>query len=241
MGNLRIGLVGLEHVAAAEAPADAHQCEEDGEQATEATESDLCEPGAQVVHRATGDVSVGADDAVFLAEGALGELGAHAEDAGEHHPHHGPRSPHRHCEADAGDVAESDGGGERRRERLEVGDLARVIRPRVAPPHAVKSVAEGAQVHEVEAKREEDRAEEQPHHHQRKLDLARGAIVPEGEIEHEDRSDGSHHPLGEEPVESGEEPLARIHALLVHGLLLQSGCRRIGEPRYELQEQSGLG
>jgi hypothetical protein len=109
-GDLRVGLIGLEHIAAAEAPADAHQGEDHGQDLSEPAQADLGQPVAQVVHGAAGDVSVRALDAVLLAQRALGELGAHAQEARDHHPEHGAGAAEAHCDRHSGDVPESHRG-----------------------------------------------------------------------------------------------------------------------------------
>ena len=103
-------------------------------------------------------------DAVLLAEGALRELGAHAEEASHDHPEDGPGPAHSDGDRHPCDVAQADRGGQRSGEGLEVRDLAGLARLRVDPPHAVDGVTEGAKVYELEAQREEDRPEHQPSH-----------------------------------------------------------------------------
>ena len=50
-------------------------------------------------------------------------------------------------------------------------------------------MAEGSDVDEAKAKREEDRAGDEPDDDERQLDFALGPVVPEREVEKEDRGD----------------------------------------------------
>src|SRR5690606_35217013 len=110
--GLRVALVGLEHVAAAEAPADAEDREEDGERPAEPVEASLAEADVEVAHRSAEDAAVVVLLAVGHREGALGELGRHPEEAGDDHPEDGAGAALVHGHGDARDVAEAD----RRRE-----------------------------------------------------------------------------------------------------------------------------
>ena len=119
--DLRGGLVGLEHVAAAERAADA----EDRRRAAARTLPRPPMPRsasavAQVVHRPAGDGAVGVLAAVLHAERALGELRRHAEEAGDDHPEGRAGTAERDGDGDAGDVAEPDRARHRRGQRLEV-------------------------------------------------------------------------------------------------------------------------
>ena len=224
-GHLGVRLIGLEHVAAAEAPADAHHREDHRQHASESRPAQLRQAAAQEDHGPAGHMTVLARDAVLLAEGALGELRAHAEEPGQDHPEHGagPAEAHRHRHAR--DVAQTHRGGERGGQRLEVRDLARLARVRVAPAHAVDRVPEGAEVHELEAQREVERAEDQPHHHQRRLDLVATRVVPESDVEKDDRLQRIHHDHRKQRVEQAQEGTQRS---LLRGVV-ESHAERISE------------
>ena len=67
-------------------------------------------------------LTVRSHDAVLLAEGALRELGAHAEEASHGHPEDGPRPTDSDGDGHPGDVAQPDRPGQRGGESLEVRD-----------------------------------------------------------------------------------------------------------------------
>ena len=130
-----------------------------GRYAAEALEGDR-----QVVEGTAGDGAVGVHLAVLHAEGALGELGGHAEQAGQDHPEGGAGAAEGHRDADAGDVAEADGAGEGRGQRLEVRHLARVRFGRVPSPDNLQRGLESAELDEAEVEREDDTGRDQPRH-----------------------------------------------------------------------------
>ncbi len=86
------------------------------------------EPTFQEVHRSAADRAVLVLVPELHRQSALGELGAHPEQAGDDHPQRRARSADRDRDRDAGDVADANGAGHRRRQRLEVRDLPRVQR-----------------------------------------------------------------------------------------------------------------
>jgi len=117
------------------------------------------------------------DLSVELAEGALGELRAHAEKAGSDHPKYGPGPAGGHGDRDAGDVAEADGRRERARERLEVADLSGVVGVVELATGDLDGVKEGPDVDEPVAKREEDSAEDQPEDDDRQLEARENVLA----------------------------------------------------------------
>ncbi len=67
------------------------------------------------------------DVAVILGEGDLGVLGGHAHERRHPHPEQRPRPTPVNRQRDTRDVADPDGGRQRRRERLEMRDIARFV------------------------------------------------------------------------------------------------------------------
>ena len=165
--QLRMGLVGLEHVARTQTGADAKDRKYDGHYFS-ATQTALGEPLGHVIHRAARDGAVRVFVAIFDAQRALGELGRHAQQTGDNHPEGGARSADadRHC--NAGDVAQAHGARERSGERLEMVDLALVIRIGIIAPDQRKGMAEGAHLDETKVQREDDRGHHQPQDDPRK-------------------------------------------------------------------------
>ena len=217
------GLVGLEHIAPAEAAPNAHHGKDHREHGAQAWQPALGQAVAQVDHRPARHLAVLVDEAKFLSQGTLGEFRTHAQEPGEHHPEDGarPAQPHRH--RDTGDIAQAHRGGERRRERLEMADLSRCFRIRIAPANAVDGVAESAKIDEAKFQGEVDRPRHQPDHHGGQNDLAGLAVVPEGHIEEENRADRCHDIGREHRIERRE----CILDLCVHGASL--GRTRAGE------------
>jgi hypothetical protein len=222
-GHLRVRLVGLEHVAAADAAADAHQREHHGQGAARASPAPFGEAVLQVVHGPAGHVPVGAHHPVHLAQRALCELRAHAQEASDDHPEDGSRPAQPDRYGDTRDVAEAYGGGERSGERLKVGDLARIIGLRVAAAHARDGVAEGAQVDELEAQGEEQGAQDQPENHGWNLDAGVACGVPEPDVEEEHRRQRVDDPQAEVVLEVVHESDGLIHDGLPQG----AGCAHL--------------
>ncbi len=139
-----------------------------------------------------------------MPQGALGEFRTHPEQSGQNHPKNcaGPAHAHRHRHA--GDIAQAHGGRKRRRERLEVADLAGFIGIGVTPADAVDGVAESAKIDESELHGEVDCAQNEPDHHGGQDDLAGLAVVPEGNVEEEHASDGGDDVVGKSGIERGE-------------------------------------
>ena len=81
-----------------------------------------------VVHGAAGHGAVRAHAPVFHGQRDFGELEAHAEEAGEHHPERGAGPAERDGHRDAADAAEAHGAGHRRAQRLERRRLAGMSR-----------------------------------------------------------------------------------------------------------------
>ena len=77
-----------------------------------------------VVERATENLAVAADRAVFDSENAFRVLGRHAEEGGEFHPEKGARSAGSDGRCDTDDVTRSDGRGECRAKGAETGNFA---------------------------------------------------------------------------------------------------------------------
>jgi hypothetical protein len=157
-------LAHLERTAAGQRTADAEDGEEQREEGAEPLPTHLAEPVLQVVHRAARHPAVGVDLAVALAQGALGELERHPEQARADHPERRARAADRDRDRHARDVAEPDRRRERRGERLEVRDLAVValVRVGVLATDDRDRVAEQPEVDEAHAQREEDRGADEP-------------------------------------------------------------------------------
>ena len=165
--KLAVGLVHLEHVAAAQRPADAADCEEGCQEFAQPGQAAIRQPAAEIMHRSAGNRPVFIHPPVFHAQRAFGEFRGHAEQAGEDHPEGRSRPADRDGDCHAGDVAEADRGGQRRRERLEVRDLTRCAAGLAHlagdQPHGM---AEAAQIDETQIAGEEAGAEDQPDHDQ---------------------------------------------------------------------------
>ena len=86
-------------------------------------------------------------------------------------------------------------------------DLSGLARPRIDAAHRVDRVAKTAQVHELEAQREERRAEDEPDHHERDLDVG----APKGDVEEDHRFERCHDPVDEETVQPLDPAGARFH------------------------------
>ena len=155
-----VGLVGLEHVTAAEGCADGEYGEDEAEYYTEGVEGGdaLFHAFFKVDHGSAEDVSVGFNVAVDLGEGAGGEFHAHAEKGGEPHPEDGAGPACSNGDGDTGDVTKADGGGKGGGEGLEVGDFAFVFGVVVFAADHIDGVAEEAEVDEAVADGEEEAA-----------------------------------------------------------------------------------
>ncbi len=100
--------------------------------------------------------------AVHLPQRALGELRRHPEDACNDHPERSAGATDANGDGHAGDIAESNGGGKRCSESLEVADLTRVIGIGVLPPDDIDRMLEATQVDEVHPEREEHGSNDEP-------------------------------------------------------------------------------
>jgi hypothetical protein len=194
----------LEHVAAAEASTDAHQCEEDGEEPSEAGEAELVETAIEVSHRPTENVSVVADLTIHLPERAFGELRGHAEETRDYHPENRARTADGDRHRNTRDVSETDRCRQRRGECLEVRHLAGVVGIVVVTGGDDPRVFKGADVDEAEAQGEEGGARDEPEDDEGELKIALGAIVPEDEVEEEDLRDRSDHVGAETLIEGAQ-------------------------------------
>ncbi len=116
LAHLRIGLADLED---GDRTADGGHAEKAREKLAEPRHADAAERLGHVVHRAAGHRAVGAHAPVFHGQRHFGELEAHAEEAGEHHPQRGAGPAERHRHRDAADAAEAHGAGHRGAQRLE--------------------------------------------------------------------------------------------------------------------------
>ena len=223
VGDLSVALVRLEHVAAAKAPADAHHGEENGEEPPEASQTELCEAALQVSHRSAQDVSVLADFAIHLTERAFGEFRRHAEEAGDDHPKNRARAAHGDRYGNPRDVAEANRRRQGRGERLEVGDLARVVRIVVVARRHHPRVPKRPDVDEAEPQREEDGAGDEPKDDERELQIVFRAVVPKDQVEKEDLGKWSDH-VGAKPAIDRLEHAA--DACRLRGLSLGEGDTR---------------
>ncbi len=112
-------------------------------------------------------MAVRAHLAIALRQRRLGELGGHAEEAGDDHPERGTRPADGNRDRHASDIAEPDGGGERGGECLERTDLAAVVRGAVLAAQHGEGVTHHAQVDEAQAQGEIHRTDDEPGHDER--------------------------------------------------------------------------
>ena len=161
------GLIGLKHVAAAKRAAYAHDGEKCGQHFSQAGEIAGFESLAEVVHGAAVHGAVGAHIAVFYAEGALHELGRHAEEARNDHPKSSTRPAEGDGYGHAGNVAQAHRTGERCRECLKMRDLTFVFDFAVGAFDRLHRSAETADVDKFEIKGEEGRCQQQKDDDQR--------------------------------------------------------------------------
>jgi hypothetical protein len=166
--DLADGLVGLEHVAATEAEEQNHDgrepCEDPAQGRTGGSGQPLRHSLAQVLHGAAGHGAVGVVVAVADPERALGEFRGHTEQAAEHHPEGGARAADGDRHAHAGDVAQADRSGHGRGQRLEVGDLPRIVGLAVLAPEDLQGEFESAYLDETEVEGEDQTGEDEPRH-----------------------------------------------------------------------------
>ena len=203
--------------------------EQDGEHAPETRPPLFGQALLKVAHRPTEDVAVAADLSIHLAEGALGELGRHTEEASDDHPEDRAGAAHGDCDCHACDVAEADRRGEGGRQRLEVSHFAGVVRIVVPACRDHPCVLERAQVDEAKAEGEEDRTRDQPDDDEGQLDLAVGPVVPKRQIEEQhggDRPDD----VGPKPCVEGLQYAADAAFGRV-GPLRQHAARRKARPQ----------
>ena len=156
--------VGLDHVADAEGG-------EGGEEGEHGAEPGRPEAVLEDVHRPAAPRPLVVLLAVGDGEDDLGELRAHAEEAGDDQPEEGPRAADRDGGRDAGDVPDADGRGEGGRHRLEgrhrarrVGlreDLAQDLPERLPEPPELHAAGEDR---EVEAGAHEEGHRHRPPH-----------------------------------------------------------------------------
>ena len=179
-GDLGEGLVRLEHVAAAERPADAADREEDGEELAERGLAVLGQTLGEIVHRAAGDGAVGIFVAVADAEDAFGELRRHAQEAGEDHPEGGAGAAQIDGDAHTRDVAEADRAGKGGRKRLEGGHLTGVLGVEIVAAHQLDRVLEAAELDEAEIEREDHGGDHQPADDQRKVGAEQRHRIEDG-------------------------------------------------------------
>jgi hypothetical protein len=114
--HLRIGLAHLED---GDRATDRGHAEESCEELAEARQADPARALRARSTRATGHRAVSAHAPVFHGQRHLGELEAHAEETGEHHPQRGAGTSERHRHRDAADAAQAYGTGHRGAQRLE--------------------------------------------------------------------------------------------------------------------------
>ncbi|MDP9823820.1 hypothetical protein J2S59_003629 [Nocardioides massiliensis] len=119
---------------------------------------------------APAEPSVLVDLAVLDPEGALDELHAHAEEAGQDHPERRARSADDDRRTDAGDVAQTDRAGQSGGQRLEVGDLPGVRAPGVAPAHQWDRGRPAGELDAPQVDREHDARDHHVDDEQRHLD-----------------------------------------------------------------------
>ena len=158
-GKLGEGLVDLEE---RDTRPDAENRKEGGKDRPESCITALCEPLLNVMHRASRYGAVRIDPAVGDAERAFHHLGRHSQDARQDHPEHGSGTADRNGHGDSRDVADADRSGERGAQRLEMGQVARLVRTRVLPAHDLQRQTEIADTRKAEIQRENQSRRDQP-------------------------------------------------------------------------------
>ena len=199
-----MGLVGLEHVAAAKRTENTKDREED-RQHLAARQAAFHEALGHIVHGTARHAAVFVLVAVLNAERTLRELRGHAHQAGQDHPEGRARSANAHGDRDARDIAETDSARKRRRQRLEVRHLASIVRVGVVALDQRDGMPEGPELNEAEIEREDRRGDDQPGH---------------------DPREGS---AGEGTEDEIDEPTRRARENLVH--LFIDGLRHRGTAR----------
>ncbi len=121
--------------------------------------------------------------AVFHAERTFGEFGRHAKETGKDHPEGGTGTAdgdgHRHT----GDVAKAHRARECCCQRLEVADLAGVVRVRIFATNQINGVPKGADLDEAEIESKYQCRKKQPADDERK-----GRAADRNRIENEVRN-----------------------------------------------------
>ena len=161
-GNLRMCLVRLEHVAAAECAENAEDREKHRQELA-ARKAQLFEPFGDVIHRTARNRAVLIFVSVFDPECAFGELRCHAEQSGKDHPECRARPADSHGDSHAGDVAKPDSARKRGRQSLEVADFTCIVGIRIIALHQADGVPEEPELHESEVEREDRSGDNQPH------------------------------------------------------------------------------
>ena len=214
-----MGLIGLEHVAPAKRAQDTEDREHDGEELAP-RQAKLGKAFRDIVHRTAGDGAVLVFVTVLHPERAFGELGRHAEQAGQDHPECRAGTADADSNRHPGDVAKSHGSRQSGGERLEMADLARILRVRIIALHQTDGMAEEPELHEAEIDGEDRGRHDQPQH-------------DPGEAGSRQRREDE---IDERPCHGREDFID----LLVkgHGFLRLNGARRPG--RGECQQQHGF-
>ncbi len=172
-GDLRMCLIGLEHVAATQCAENAENREQH-RQDLASRQAQLLETLGHVVHRATGNGAVRILVAVFDAQRTFGELRGHAHQAGQNHPEGGTRTTDADGHGNTGNVAQTDGARQGCRQCLEVADFTGIVRVRVVALDQRDGMAEIAKLDEAEVERKYRRRDHQPHHDPWKTGAGKG-------------------------------------------------------------------
>jgi hypothetical protein len=177
-------LVRLEQVAGADDAEHGGESIEPGEELPELGPTDLGQAGPQVVHGTAGDGAVLVDLPVLHAEGRLGHLHGHGEEAEDDDPQGGTGAADGDRHGHAGDVAQPNGARELGGERLEARDLARVGLAGEATADDADGVAESGDRLEAEVDGEEDGRGHEPDDDERDAERA------DLELEEDDAAEG---------------------------------------------------
>ncbi len=165
-GDLHKGLVGLEHVAAAQRSADTTDRKEDRQELAERSLAVFRQTFGQVVHRPARHGAVRIFIAVAHTEYAFGELGGHAQKPGQYHPESGTRTAEIDGDADTGDIAEANSTRQRRGEGLKRRDLTGVLGIEIVSADQLDGVLEAAKLDKPEIQGEDNGRDDQPAHNQ---------------------------------------------------------------------------
>ena len=161
-GNLRMRLIGLEHVSAAKRAKNTEDREHDREDLP-ARQAQFIEAFRDIVHRTARDGAVLVFIPILHAERTFGELGGHTKQARQDHPEGCTRPANTNSDSDPGNVPETDRARQRRGKRLKMADLARIFRVRVVSFDQLDCVSEKPKLYKTKIQSENRGGDNQPH------------------------------------------------------------------------------